>query len=247
MLLNKYELRKNLPSQVVNNKVELPLPEGSYFCYAPQISLYTEDQLSYFGVPQEGYLDELGNANLNKMILVKWSISEMLDAYINGYRVTLENRADVIKITEAIDEYFETVNNILDVGDGRKYNFDERLEALDGFNKSIYTLNYGTIAARREEIIKKASLKDMAPNVVFQELRQIPILERKDGLPDNAPVNKYSDRAVAQPVASNPLAPVYEQEPTFNFNRNYESRFRDPNERRLAAEYEIAKRKLNEE
>jgi len=138
MLLNKYELRKNLPSQVVNNKVELPLPEGSYFCYAPQISLYTEEQLSYFGVPQEGYLDELGNANLNKMILVKWTISEMLDAYINGYRVTLENRADVIKITEAIDEYFETVNNILDVGDGRKYNFDERLEALDGFNKSIY-------------------------------------------------------------------------------------------------------------
>lgn len=246
MLLNKYELRKNPPGKVVNSKLELPLPDRSYFCYAPQISLYTEDQLKYFGVPQEGYVDDLGNANLNKMILVKWTISEMLDAYINGYRVSLENRSDVIKITEAIDEYFEQVNNILDVGDGRKYNFDERLEALDGFNRSIYTLNYGTIAARREEIIKKASLKDMAPNVVFQELRQIPIIERKDGLPDNVPINKYSDRSVTQPVVGNPLAPVYEQEPTFDFSRNYETRFRDPNERRIAAEYEKAKNKLGD-
>ena len=141
MLLNKYELRKNPPSKVVNFKLELPLPDQSYFCYVPQICLYTEEQLMYYGVPQEGPYDNLENANLNKMILVKWTISEMLDAYINGYRVSLENRSDVIKITEAIDEYFETVNNILDVGDGRKYNFDERLEALDGFNKSIYTLN----------------------------------------------------------------------------------------------------------
>lgn len=247
MLLNKYELRKNPPSKVVNFKLELPLPDQSYFCYAPQICLYTEEQLMYYGVPQEGPYDNLENANLNKMILVKWTISEMLDAYINGYRVSLENRSDVIKITEAIDEYFETVNNILDVGDGRKYNFDERLEALDGFNKSIYTLNYGTIAARRAEIIKKASLQDMAPNVVFQELRQIPIIQRTDGLPENTPINKYSDRAKADVNVTNPLAPVYEQEPVFDFSRNYESRFRDPNERRLAAEYELAKRKLNEE
>lgn len=249
MLLNKYELRRVPPSVNKNTKLELELPSTSYFCYVPQIAVYTEAELAMYGVRKEGYVDDLQEGNLNKLILVKWRLTDMLNAYISGYRIMLEKKSDVVKLTEEIDEYFEKVNNILEVGDGRRYEFDDRLEALDNFNKSIYNNNFGTISARREEIIRKASLQDMAPSVLLQEITKIPTLQPVyDANGKEQVINKYNSRntTISKPLVqeSNPLAPIYAQEPTIEFNKNYESRFRDPNERRLELEYMRAKQKL---
>lgn len=254
MPLNKYEYRlmEQQPKvNVVNKELEIELPTGSYFCYVPQIATYTEQELNYYGVPQEGYLDELGNANLNKMILVKWTISEMLDAYISGYRIVLENRNDITSITDKIDEYFEAVNRIITSTSGYGVKFDERLEMLDNFNRSIYTNNYGKIAAKRAEIIKKASMESLAPGLIFEDI--VPI-RTNNSLPKDGPINKYtvSNAAVELPkvpttpfdTAVNPLAPVYSQEPVIEFNREYESRYIDPTERRLHNEYLRAKEKV---
>ena len=249
MLLNKYELRRIPPSVNKNTKLELELPSASYFCYVPQISVYTEEELAMYGVRNEGYVDDLQEGNLNKLILVKWRLTDMLNAYISGYRIMLEKKSDVIKLTEEIDEYFEKVNNILDVGDGSRYEFDDRLEALDSFNRSIYNNNFGVISARREEIIRKASLQDMAPSVLLQEINHISNIQPTyDANGNEQVINKYNSRNtnVTTPLVNttNPLAPIYAQEPVIEFNRNYSPRFRDPMERKLELEYMRAKQQL---
>ena len=240
MLLNKYELRRIPPSVNKNTKLELELPSTSYFCYVPQISVYTEEELAMYGVRNEGYVDDLQEGNLNKLILVKWRLTDMLNAYISGYRIMLEKKSDVIKLTEEIDEYFEKVNNILDVGDGSRYEFDDRLEALDSFNRSIYNNNFGVISARREEIIRKASLQD---------INHIPNIQPTyDANGNEQVINKYNSRNtnISTPLVNttNPLAPIYAQEPVIEFNRNYSPRFRDPMERKLELEYMRAKQQL---
>lgn len=261
-MYNRYEAQDHIVKHnyATNESTILGFPKDLFLVWVPEIAVYTEEELSTYGIPMEGDIKDPSNmvpGNIRKMTLVKWDLDRMVDAFIAGYRIAFENRSDIVVLNDLIDNYFEEVNNML--RGVNQIKVDPRLEALDKFNESIYNNNKGKINSYRQDIIRRASLQSMAPGIIFQEINFIPHdamegYKRVVNIENNSNVvnrftslttNVVKDGKEVNPYeAINPLAPVYSQEPVIDFSKKYESKFVDPRERRLRDSYNRVKNSI---
>lgn len=250
-MISRYSILSNPPKHIDGKKIKLEIPNKSYYIWVPQIAIYSEKELETFGIPKEGYYDDLQDSDVNKMILVRWPIVQMLEAFSSGYRIVFEYRKDIYSLNNDIEEFFDKVNDIINSYRVNDFEIDPRLEALDKFNQSIYTNNNPAILQRRKDIIKRASIESLLPDYIYTEV--LPIEQKK--IVSNTPevrgrYTKFTSETSSfnsmklhgqEPIVDNPLAPVYSQEPILDFSNDYKSRFIDHNARRAHAEHNRAK------
>lgn len=262
-------LKDNVVS-VNKQRVNYELPNSWYWIWVPAIATFEPDELKVYGVPMEGYVDELEPANLNRMVLVQWNISMMVDGFMNGYRITFDKESDVLKLHTEIEDYFTTINKIIKSNNGGRYIFDSRLEWLDKFNNSIYSINRGQINRERQELINKLSLANFMPEYILQDVVSIKdpassmvagngytVPDIPEGMDPTMYFSRYGPDAVGTVQTGvnkdNPLAPIYSQTPTIDMsNLQYESKYIDPMERRLKDQYDrlkagVERKKITEE
>lgn len=265
--MNRYDVYRLQPMH--NGKLkELEFPKGSYYVWVPLIATYTQEELDTIGVPVADSIryelsDTVANinyrenqsTNLNQLILVKWSLNEMVEAFVNGYRIAFEKRSDVVKLNDVIDEYFDYIDSLIANNEIRFYNVEDRLKHLDEFNKSIFNNNKAQIRGKRARIIKEASISNFLPEIIRKEIVDIdPNSLNKVKVTNNTglPISKYTvfdsnNNVIDESRKDNPLAPVYKDQPVIDFNNmNYESRFQSPEERRLYNEHLRAKQILKD-
>lgn len=238
----------DVSGSVDTKKLTIDLPKHLYWGYVPMIATYPEEYLNDFGLIAVGEEDDLHEPNGHDMVMVKWDISNMVDGFINGYRFVFYNKNDIHTIHDQIEEYFRKVNDALNSGNLEAYEFDSRLEDIDAFNRALFEQNKGKIIASRKEIIERAKLSTLFPDLIFQEnimrdminvnkfSQEQKVYDAYDTLPTKTKINLVDN--------NNPLAPVFSQEPVIDLNPKYVSKYVSPEERRLTEEYERAKMKL---
>lgn len=246
----KYDLIKHsdITGNVQTGKLTIDLPKNLFWGYAPLMATVTDEYMTDFGLFPVGDLEDLQQPSGDEMIMVKWDISTMVDSFINGYKFAFYNRNDINVINDLIDEYFTKVNDALNSGNMDAYEFDSRLEDIDAFNRALFEQNKGKIISSRKEIIEKAKLSSLFPELVMQENIYRDMAKVTDYNKNQVVYDPFDIRPTKQRLEvdknDNPLAPVFSQEPIINTNPKYVSKYISPEERRLTEEYERAKLKL---
>lgn len=240
----RYGFRYKEPKLLNNYQETLPLPKDLFWLEVPQIATYSSYELENIGMPAEGYLDKLHNPNVNKRTLVRWDLDTILDCYRNGYSISFTDKNDIVRLVDLIDDYFDKVNKAINSKDRDMYAYDERLEDLDRLASSIYSNNKGRILIDRQDVIKQVSLQSMFPDMVLKELNIQPHSVTKTVRDYGSKVyGRYGSRTDDE-IKDNPLELVQSQLPQVDLSvTNYNSRYIDPKERRIADEYEKARRK----
>ena len=264
MLWSRWDIIKSSDVPVgTDSKIAIELPNDLFWGYVPVMATFNEKYLQDFGVlaVSNRDLDDEENEYVgvygNDRTFVKWTISDMVNGYINGYSFSFYRKEDLITVHNHIEAYFDRVNEIINSESMDAFEFDDRLEDIDAFNRSLFEQNKGKIVESRQALINKVRLGTLYPELIIQQniprnMSEVSEYNRKteattsDGilipgkwLPPVTPKEKPI-------LPDNPLAPIFAQEPMLNLKPNYVSRYVSPEERKLEAEYENAKRILKE-
>lgn len=240
-------------------KITIPLPSEMFWGYVPILATYTEEYLNDWGVlavedrDAEDEDEKMVAPNGEQLTFVKWNISDMVNGFINGFRFIFYNRGDLVQVHNLIEGYFDKVNEIIEYGNTEVYEFDDRLEDIDAFNRALFEQNKGQIVESRKELINKVRLGTLFPELIIQQN----IMRPMEQVTQHIEAHKYDEIQTSgrwgakpiqggsiQPPADNPLAPIFAQEPQLNLKPKYVSRYISPEERKLEAEFENAKKIL---
>lgn len=266
-MMTRYDVFEEQPLHDGTLK-DIEYPKGSYYVWVPTIATYSKEELEEVGIPiVDSVRYELGDItadmnyrpnqamNVNQLIMVRWSLNEMVDAFVNGYRIAFENRSDVTKLNDIIEEYFDYIDNLIRTNEIRHYNVGDRLKNLDEFNKSIFNNNRAQIQGKRARIIKEASLINFLPDLIHTVVKPINtenIDTTRINTDGNMQISKYTifdsdNNVIEENRNTNPLAPVYKEQPLIDFTKmGYQPRFTSPEERRLHNEHLRAKQILKD-
>ena len=196
----------------------------------------------------------------NRLIVVYWNLSQMLDAYQNGYKIKFINHKTSYELYLLIEQYFDKIDEIRHLGDEALYAFDPRLSLLDEFNKCVFGNNTSFIKNKRAAIVRDAR-KEICrrlgitpiPTVNTGVIRYTPVKNTEEVEPSVMTPTAFRKRkkrsivvnATPDPNGRSAFEPQFYSTPVVDFSKiKHQTRYVDPEERRLNREHLDAKKQL---
>lgn len=186
-------------------KIDFKLNKETFDVFVPSRALLSKNDKRFITMVN-GEILESNYESYTKIII---NVEQMLELYLDGYRIRLAFEDDAKRIYDNIQDYLNKVAELYSNNIEHMYNFDSRLRYLDKFADSIYETNKTLILSSP----KRNDIDDFVKIAHYKKERIKSIAEER--------LEEQMNKAEME---SNTFTPYIAQ--NFNNSNNYNSDFR---------------------
>lgn len=190
------------------------LSKKLYRVNVPIVATYSEEEIGIFGIGLDVRNGNLVKDSFEEMTGVMINIDKMINIYLQGYPISINNQQDSSEIYKELERYLSGVNTSQDFSPNQIKVEDQRVEEIDKFAAEIFGLNRNTVI--------KGSISSMGGYDLGAKLMNI---NHRSNSMNNAPAKKTgvlaayeNDEPEETPTIVNNEVYINNQLPNINVN-----------------------------